>query len=335
MSDESSYLIPMPFDAEKAILARKRKIAMDLINTQPVQTGMYGGMGAGIGAALSRAAGTMENARLDDQQRLLSSNEARQRREFLQRNGIDPDTPNDLRASIEWQLKQPERAKQADAENIARREDLAIRLGSEAEMKREHDAAALALKKQPSIQEYRSVGGSSGGGSSGKPDADLDRQIKQQRLENMKNPKPIASERKAALAQDELVGKVDNALAELEKNPDAVGLKTFIPNVALQRYDPSGVQARSFISELGAEKAHDLYGASFTAAERARADKFIPADGDDNATVIKKLQGMKKLAEQARARAMGKAPTADPTSSGPPVAPARKRFNPATGRVEP
>ena len=118
----------------------------------------------------------------------------------------------------------------------------------------------------------------------------------------------MASERKAALAQDDLITRVDNALSELDRNPEAVGFRTFVPNVALNRMDPKGTAARAAIGELGAEKAHEIYGASFTAAERARADKFIPADGDDLHTIRTKLAGMKKMAEAAKARAMGQQP---------------------------
>jgi len=63
-------------------------------------------------------------------------------------------------------------------------------------------------------------------------------------------------------------------------------MRTLVPNIALNRMDPTGTAARAAIGELSAEKAHEIYGASFTAAERTRADKFIPADGDDLAEYL-------------------------------------------------
>lgn len=128
--------------------------------------------------------------------------------------------------------------------------------------------------------------------------------------------KPNPAERKTAIAQDEIISKVDAALKALEANPDAVGLKTLVPDIALQRADPTGVGVRAALGELGAEKTHELYGAAFSASEQKRANSFIPASGDSKATIATKLKNLKALAEQARARAMGAAKPAAPASGG-------------------
>lgn len=139
-------------------------------------------------------------------------------------------------------------------------------------------------------------------------------------------PKESDSASKGRVAGEMLMSKVDSALKELEANPNAVGWKTLVPSVLLQRASPEGVTARLKVGELGAEKAHELYGAAFSQSEQKRADAFIPAAGDDYPTVVKKLQGMKALAEEANKRhSKGSSPRAS-THLG--------TFNPATGEFE-
>jgi hypothetical protein len=333
-NDPTLFADVQDFDVARQQLARRRKLAEQLLATriEPTAT-LQGGramFGAGPGGTVSQAidqfSGRLQQPQLDAEEQTLASQEAQQANQILSSipSAGSPDRQQallnagnkfpSLRNSISALLAADERSALRESDNIARREDLAIRLGAEAEMKREHDKAAIELRKTPIVQEYR---GGAGGGKKDNPNADLDRQIKQARLDNLKNPKPVASERKAALAQDDLIGRVENAEKELNKTPDAVGLRTLTPNIALQRFDPEGVSARAALAELSAEKAHDLYGASFTAAERKRADQFIIAAGDDLATVRKKLAGMKKMAIEARNRAMGQKSPAAPQQPTP------------------
>lgn len=108
----------------------------------------------------------------------------------------------------------------------------------------------------------------------------------------------------------ELGSKLDAALAQLEANPDAVGWKTLIPDLALQRFSSQGERmTRSAIGELSAEKAHDLYGAAFTAAEMKRAEKFLPRDGDSVDTVRDKLKQLKAMVDLKNQALSGGAPS--------------------------
>jgi hypothetical protein len=116
-------------------------------------------------------------------------------------------------------------------------------------------------------------------------------------------PKSVSpAQAKKDTADADLSAKLDDALKSLEENPDAVGWKTLTPDLILQRAQPEGVGTRAKIGELGAAKAHELYGAAFSASEQKRANKFIPQNGDDYNTTKTKLQNMKALVEESRAR---------------------------------
>jgi hypothetical protein len=83
--------------------------------------------------------------------------------------------------------------------------------------------------------------------------------------------------------------KVDTALAELDKYPDAFGLKNYLGDTIRQRSDPQGVTARAFTADIGSMIIHDRSGAAVTASETPRLKPFIPATTDDPATIKKKL----------------------------------------------
>lgn len=70
----------------------------------------------------------------------------------------------------------------------------------------------------------------------------------------------------------------------------ATGLKGLIPNQALNRIDPAGVETRAAIADLGSMVIHDRSGAAVTAAEFPRLAPFIPSPTDDAETVQKKLR---------------------------------------------
>ena len=103
-----------------------------------------------------------------------------------------------------------------------------------------------------------------------------------------------AAEKNKAMETDNLLGKVDEAIAELKAEPDAVGLKTTMPNIALQRAYPKGIRARAAISELSADKKHELLGSAMTKTEMKLVEPFLPGTGDsyeksmDNLTRLRK-----------------------------------------------
>jgi hypothetical protein len=121
--------------------------------------------------------------------------------------------------------------------------------------------------------------------------------------------KASAAEEKRRLAREDLSSKLTNARALLEANPDAVGLKTMIPDIALQRMSNSGERmTRAALAEMAAEKAHALYGAAFTAAEQRRANQFLPAAGDSYDALIDKIANMEKILAETDGAPAGGAP---------------------------
>lgn len=79
-------------------------------------------------------------------------------------------------------------------------------------------------------------------------------------------------------------------VGDAKGDPDATGLKGFVPNLVLNRIDPQGVDTRAAIADLGSLVIHDRSGAAVTAAEFPRLAPFIPSPRDDAPTVEKKLK---------------------------------------------
>lgn len=90
------------------------------------------------------------------------------------------------------------------------------------------------------------------------------------------------------------IDAIESAIQALTENPDAVGFKEFIPGVLLNRADPEGVPVRASIANIGSMTIKDRAGTAQTAQEMKNIAPFIPRDGDNAETKIKKLRGMQK-----------------------------------------
>ncbi len=90
------------------------------------------------------------------------------------------------------------------------------------------------------------------------------------------------------------IDSITEIINELEKNPEAVGFKTLIPGIALNRADPEGTPIRASIANLTSMTIRDRAGTAQTAQELKNIAPFIPRDGDDYPTVVTKLKGMQK-----------------------------------------
>ena len=88
--------------------------------------------------------------------------------------------------------------------------------------------------------------------------------------------------------------KIDSALSEVDKYPDAFGLQNLRGDAISQRVDPKGVTARAIVADIGSLKIHDRSGAAVTAAETPRLLPFIPNVNDNAATIKKKLALFRK-----------------------------------------
>ena len=113
-----------------------------------------------------------------------------------------------------------------------------------------------------------------------------------------------AQTEKAINATDSLLATVNMGLGLVDKATS--GIEDILPGSIRQTYtSPTTKIADSTIGQLSAEKAHELYGAAFTAAEMTRADAFLPAKFDTNETKKWKLGQMKILLEKKAARMKG------------------------------
>jgi len=94
---------------------------------------------------------------------------------------------------------------------------------------------------------------------------------------------------------DQRLRVMDSALANLDRYPNAVGLKGLVPDIALQRMDPSGVSARADIADIGSMVIHDRSGAAVTVSEAPRLRPFIPTVTDTPDTIRRKLTRMRQI----------------------------------------
>jgi len=101
----------------------------------------------------------------------------------------------------------------------------------------------------------------------------------------------------AILKNDQNIKSLQNTINLLAKNPDAVGVKGYMPQAVLNRKDPKGVDARAGIADIGSLVLHDRSGAAVTASESPRLMPFIPLITDDIKTATKKLKRMLEIAK--------------------------------------
>lgn len=138
----------------------------------------------------------------------------------------------------------------------------------------------------------------------------------------MEPPSPAGGSRttaaiiKAVANNQQQVATIDDALRELDKYPNAVGLKRGVPilgDALNQRVDPKGVAARASIANIGSLIIHDRSGAAVTVHEMPRLAPFVPNVNDTPdaiRTKLKKLReaiGVETAALQKEPRASGPA----------------------------
>ena len=141
-----------------------------------------------------------------------------------------------------------------------------------------------------------------------------------------------AAQQKAYDDSDVLLGHIDNALQSIKANPNAVGRKTVIPDIALQSIDPEGVMTRAAVAGLGATKVHELSGAAVSPAEFARLRPYLPANGDKADTVRDKLTNLRQEVERIKATHARGHTVANPDAQ-PPQAPQPAAAEPTVVRT--
>jgi hypothetical protein len=121
-----------------------------------------------------------------------------------------------------------------------------------------------------------------------------------------------ASVNTAIITNSQNLSKAKQALAllqgkkvgEMTGDSNATGVKGVLPGAILNRWDPSGVDTRAAIADLGSMVLHDRSGAAVTASEYPRLQPFIPSATDDQDTAAKKLKRFIQVFEQEN-QAMG------------------------------
>jgi hypothetical protein len=111
--------------------------------------------------------------------------------------------------------------------------------------------------------------------------------------------KPIpANINLAILANNSSIKNIDETINAIKENPEATGLKSYLPSQILNRAYPEGIEARAGVADIGSIILHDRSGAAVTASESPRLVPFIPLPTDDKNTVIRKLTRLRNIVEQ-------------------------------------
>ena len=116
-------------------------------------------------------------------------------------------------------------------------------------------------------------------------------------------PKPSAAAVKELKEANVGMAGIDDAIASIEANPQALGLVNALPGseTVRQYTDPKGVTTRAKVANIGSLKVHDRSGAAVSAQEFPRLRPFIPQQSDSPEAATKKLEDLK--AEYGRMQA--------------------------------
>lgn len=103
-------------------------------------------------------------------------------------------------------------------------------------------------------------------------------------------PPPVI---KGLVENNQNIRKIDNAIAALDKYPDAFGAANYWGDSIRQRSDPKGVDPRAKVADIGSLIIHDRSGAAVSASEFPRLAPFIPQATDAPEVVRTKLINLK------------------------------------------
>jgi hypothetical protein len=112
-----------------------------------------------------------------------------------------------------------------------------------------------------------------------------------------RNKQPPAAIQKGYADNGASIRQIDEAIAALKQNPDAMGFKNALGDPVMQRLDPGGIETRAAVANIGSLVIHDRSGAAVTAAETPRLKPFIPMPTDTAEAAIKKLRGLRRQYE--------------------------------------
>jgi hypothetical protein len=109
--------------------------------------------------------------------------------------------------------------------------------------------------------------------------------------------KPIPAHINTAISTNDMsIKQIQEALDLIKKNPNAIGLKNYLSDEAIDRADPKGVAARSALSNISSLVIHERSGSAVSASEMQRLG-FIPAKTNTYDAAKTKLEAMLKYAK--------------------------------------
>jgi hypothetical protein len=111
--------------------------------------------------------------------------------------------------------------------------------------------------------------------------------------------KPIpASVGKEIITNRGTLRQIDSALAELTRNPGAIGPTTGMVGDQFTNWrDPKGVALRAAIGKIGGQIIHDVSGAAVTLSEEPRFRPYVPLITDPPGVARQKLMQLKQLTQ--------------------------------------
>lgn len=108
-------------------------------------------------------------------------------------------------------------------------------------------------------------------------------------------PPAIPATTREKLADNSIaLAKINAALSLVTSNGDSLGAKNYVPDALMQRLDPSGVDVRAAIADIGSQKIHDRSGSAVTLSEAPRLMPFVPQVTDTPEAARKKLERLGK-----------------------------------------
>ena len=118
------------------------------------------------------------------------------------------------------------------------------------------------------------------------------RQEEAAKLSRLQNIPP--THRMAYAENANALSRIDDAIEQVKKNPNALGLQNILGDNFAQRVDKEGVPVRAAVAEVGGVKLHDLSGAAISPSESKRLMPMVPTSTDNAEAAIAKLLNLRK-----------------------------------------
>jgi len=176
----------------------------------------------------------------------------------------------------------------------------------------------------------------------------IEREGETPRVEPAPIRKPQAPERavpasiaRAITTNRKQVSVIQDALKQLARYPEGMGLKNVVPDLFMQRIDPQGVPVRASVADIGSLQIHERSGAAVTVSEAPRLKPFIPLPTDTPEAAKTKLNRLLRLIEEETRQLEGGSAQEDmpevptPGTASPAAAPQPTGYRPTNPWARP